>query len=112
MGKSKKKKASILRSAAILRNNYMKWLRLLIIGLAICIVAVFVYMYLVGAMIIDNLFEYAWLAAAFEAAILGWFGNKFSKTHREYESFLYVHKITNEDVKEFLKEDDEAEASA
>lgn len=109
MGKSKKKKASILRSAAILRNNYMKWLRLLIGGLAICIIAVFVYMYLVGAMIVDNMFEWAWLIAAFAAAILGWFGNKFSKTHREYESFLYVQKITDADVKEFLKSDDTEE---
>lgn len=107
MGKSKKQKASILRSAAILRNTYLKWLKLLVGGLAICVVAVFTYMYLVGSMIIENAFEYAWLAAAFAAAILGWFGNKFSKTQREYESYLYVHKITNDDVKAFLKSDNE-----
>ena len=108
MGKSKKQKASILRSAAILRGNYLKWLRLLVVGLVICVIAVFVYMYLVGAMIIDNMFQFAWIIAAFAAAILGWFGNKFSKTHREYESYLYVHKLTDEDVKEFIKSDTEA----
>ena len=107
MGKSKKQKASILRSASILRATYRKWMWLLFGGLAICVVAVFVYMYLVGSMTIGNEFQFAWLAAAFAAAILGWFGNKFSKTHREYESFLYVHKITDADVKEFLKSDGE-----
>ena len=89
-----------------MRATYRKWMFLLIGGLAICIVIIFVYMYMVGAMIVENQFQFAWILAAFAAAILGWFGNKFSKTHREYESYLYVHKITDADVKDFLKSDE------
>ncbi len=107
MGKNKTQKFSVLRSAVVLREAYRKWLTLLVVGLAVCVVAVFTYMYLVGSMLIGNEFQFAWLAAAFAAAILGWFGNKFSKTHREYESFLYVHKLTEQDVKTFIKESDE-----
>lgn len=107
MGKNKTQKLSVMRSAVVLRETYRKWLTFLIVGLVICIVAVFTYMYLVGSMTIGNEFQYAWLAAAFAAAILGWFGNRFSKTHREYESFLYVHKITDQDIKTFIKESGE-----
>ena len=107
MGKSRNQKLSILRSAATLRGVYRKWMTLLFTGLAICIAAVFIYMDLVGSMIIGNEFQFAWIAAAFYAEILGWFGNKFSKTHREYETFLYVHKLSDQDVKDFLKADQE-----
>lgn len=44
-----------------------------------------------------------WILAAIAAIFLGWFGNKFSKTHRAYTGYLAERGLTNEDVVEFLK---------
>lgn len=104
MGKSKNQKLGIMRTAVNMRAEYRKWLTLLATGLIICVIAVFVYMYLVGNSIVPSEMGAAWIVAAIAAAILGWWGNKFSKTHRQYESYLYVHKITNDDVVQFMKD--------
>lgn len=103
MAKSKAPKKGILQTAAQKRAEYQKWLYLLIAGVAVCVVVIFVYMFLVtsGTFQIEGILP--WLVALVAAGFLGWFGNKFSKLYRSYTEFLEARKITNDDVKEYLK---------
>lgn len=103
MGKRTKQKPNVLRNAAQARAQYLKWLMLLIVGLVICIVAIAVYAYLSYAMILQNTGIAPWLTAVVAAAVVGYFGNKFSRSHRAYQEYLEQHGLTAEDVKEFKR---------
>lgn len=103
MAKYKNHKSSVMREAANRRAEYRKWLIRLVVGLAICLVAIGVYYFLVAGYVIENAPGVTWILAAIAAIFLGWFGNKFSKTHRAYDSYLTEHGLTNEDVVGFLK---------
>lgn len=92
-----------MREAANRRAEYRKWLIRLVVGLAICLVAIGVYYLLVINYVIENAPGVTWILAAIAAIFLGWFGNKFSKTHRAYNGYLVDHGLTNEDVVNFLK---------
>lgn len=103
---AKKKKPSALKQAAMLRARYRTWLFRMFIGLAICIVMLAIYCALnINGMLVsvDNLGIIPWLAALVAAGVIGYFGNRFSKTHREYEAFLDVHGLTSYEVNEFVK---------
>lgn len=104
MAKSKAAKPSVMRTAISMRAEYRKWLALLAGGLAICIIAIFFYLFLVTNLIVSNEPGAAWIAAAIAAAVVGWFGNRFSKANRAYRAFLDAHRITNEEVNAFAKE--------
>ena len=92
-----------MREAANKRAEYRKWLIRLVIGLVICLTAIAVYYFLVINYVIENAPGITWILAAIAAIFLGWFGNKFSKTHRAYTDYLAERGLTNEDVVEFLK---------
>lgn len=106
MGKSKTQKPSIMREAANKRAEYRKWLIRLVVGLVICLAAIAVYYLLVINYVIENAPGITWILAAIAAIFLGWFGNKFSKTHRAYTGYLAERGLTNEDVVKFLKTND------
>ena len=80
-----------------------KWLVRLVVGLVICLAAIGAYYLLVINYVIENAPGVTWILAAIAAIFLGWFGNKFSKTHRAYTGYLAERGLTNEDVVEFLK---------
>lgn len=103
MAKGKTQKLNVMRTAANMRAEYRKWLTLLIVGLVVCIAAIGIYYVLVSSYILENQPGVTWILAAIAAILLGWFGNKFSKTHRAYEAYISQRKITTEDVKEFLR---------
>jgi len=103
VAKYKNHKTSVMREAANRRAEYRKWLIRLAVGLAICLVAIGVYYLMVLNYVIENAPGVTWIAAAVAAAIVGWFGNRFSKTHRAYNGYLAEHGLTNEDVVEFAK---------
>ena len=92
-----------MREAANKRAEYRKWLIRLVVGLVICLAAIAVYYFLVINYVIENAPGITWILAAIAAIFLGWFGNKFSKTHRVYTRYLAERGLTNEDVVEFLK---------
>ena len=85
------------------RAEYRKWLVRLVVGLVICLAAIGAYYLLVINYVIENAPGVTWILAAIAAIFLGWFGNKFSKTHRVYTGYLAERGLTNEDVVEFLK---------
>lgn len=103
MGKNKTHKPSVLREAANRRAEYRKWLIRLVVGLAICLAAIGVYYLMVVNYVIENAPGVTWILAAIAAIFLGWFGNKFSKTHRAYDSYLVDHGLTNDEVVSFVK---------
>lgn len=92
-----------MREAANKRAEYRKWLVRLVVGLVICLAAIGAYYLLVINYVIENAPGVTWILAAIAAIFLGWFGNKFSKTHRTYTGYLAERGLTNEDVVEFLK---------
>ena len=100
---SKTRKPSALQSAAMLRAEYRKWLAFFAIGLAICIIAIFVYMYLVTTMVLQNTGIIPWVLAVIAAGLIGWFGNKFSKAHRAYKATLDRAGLTDYDVSEYAR---------
>lgn len=103
MAKYKNHKSSIMREAANKRAEYRKWLIRLIVGLAICLVAIGVYYLMVINYVIENAPGVTWILAAIAAIFLGWFGNKFSKANRAYNAYLTEHGLTNDDVVGFIK---------
>lgn len=92
-----------MREAANKRAEYRKWLVRLVVGLVICLAAIGAYYLLVINYVIESAPGVTWILAAIAAIFLGWFGNKFSKTHRAYTGHLAERGLTNEDVVEFLK---------
>ena len=102
MGKKKGRKPSALRSAAEQRSIYRKWLMLLAIGIVICVIAVFVYMYLSTSGALHDTGIVPWVVAVIAAGVLGTFSNKFSKTRRAYEETLERYGLSDEDVRNFV----------
>lgn len=103
MGKNRTQKPSVMREAANKRAEYRKWLVRLVVGLVICLAAIGAYYLLVINYVIENAPGVTWILAAIAAIFLGWFGNKFSKTHRAYTGYLAERGLTDENVVEFLK---------
>lgn len=105
MGKNKARKPSALRSAAVQRAAYRKWLAFLAIGILICVIAIFVYMYLATSGILHDTGIIPWVVAVIAAGILGTISNKFSKTRRAYEDILSRFGLTDDDVREFVNDE-------
>lgn len=104
VAKGKTHKLSVMREASNLRAAYRKWLIRLIVGVTICLVAIFVYYLLVINYVIENQPGLTWILAAIAAVFLGIFGNKFSKSHRIYDNYITDRGITDGEVKEFIRE--------
>lgn len=92
-----------MREAANKRAEYRKWLVRLVVGLVICLAAIGAYYLLVINYVIENAPALPGFSPRSRPIFLGWFGNKFSKTHRAYTGYLAERGLTNEDVVEFLK---------
>lgn len=103
MGKSKKHKSGTLQTAAKMRAEYRRWLILLAIGIVVCVIAVFAYMSFVTLEMSASMGIMPWVTALFAAAVLGWFGNRFSRAHRAYEEFIERHGLSSSDVKSFIE---------
>lgn len=99
----KKKKPSAMKRAIELRAQYRTWLFRMIVGLVICAVVLVVYWFLSVNAILTDVGLIPWLAALVAAGVIGFFSNRFSKAHREYEAFLDTQNLTDFDVREYLK---------
>lgn len=99
----KKKKPSAMKKAVELRARYRTWLFRMFVGLAVCAVILVIYWFLMTNGILHDVGIVPWLAAIVAAGVIGFFSNRFSKSHREYEAFLDMQGLTDFDVKEYLK---------
>lgn len=103
MGKNRTQKPSVMREAANKRAEYRKWLVRLVVGSSYAsppLARTISWSLTTSSRTRRALPGFS---AAIAAIFLGWFGNKFSKTHRAYTGYLAERGLTNEDVVEFLK---------
>jgi len=104
--KRNKIQAKHLNTAARLRKNRNRKLAVMLVALGVALAILAVYFVLVSNALF-TLTEVSsllvWLFFAITAALVGWYGNRYSRASTDYKKYLNEYEIPDEEVKKYMQ---------